>query len=197
MSGVFHVSCLLMKISFDRLSPTSTLYLSRQHLSSIRVILISLKTSQSYNEKQVFFSFLRWKKKSQNKEVNRRLRKSRQLLRQERILVILCPWLAGFACWFSCWINSNKAAICQSGSCGCSIVDTHSAVKCRFHCLRCLFQGKVSRYIYSIWIPGNEECHAENVSNLGQFIFNWNNPKATQALKTACTSSTQHRVEAQ
>lgn len=62
MSGVLHVSCLLMKIRFDGLSPSPTLYLSRQHLSSIRVSLISLKTSQSYNEKQVFFSFLRWKK---------------------------------------------------------------------------------------------------------------------------------------
>lgn len=61
MSDVLHMSHLLMKISFDRMSPSSTLHFSRQHLSSIRVILISLKTSQSYNEKQVFFSFLRWK----------------------------------------------------------------------------------------------------------------------------------------
>lgn len=50
-SGIFYGSGLLMQLSAGRLSPVSILRVCRQHFSSIRMSLISLKTSQSHNEK--------------------------------------------------------------------------------------------------------------------------------------------------
>lgn len=131
----------------------------------------------SHNEKQVFFSFLRWinyktKEWTDGKEM--------QAAAGSRSgFFIVCPYLAGLACWFPCEICSNKAAICQSGSCVCSAEDPHSVIRFRSHCQRKFISGQTWQvYIWISWQP--RLCHS--VINFGQFMFSWISPKAAQAL---------------
>lgn len=155
-SGIFYGSGLLMQLSAWRLSPGSALRVCRQHFSSIRMSLISLKTSQSHNEKQVFFSFLRWINYKTKRWTDSK-GKAGSCWSRSGFFFIVCPYPAGLACWFPCEICSSKAAICQSGSCVSSAKDPHSVVRFRSHCQEEVY----FRANLNFWQPRlcHRECH--------------------------------------
>lgn len=133
--------------------------------------------------------------KLQNKEVSKGLRRNRQLLRAGMDFGYSVS-LASRPCMLIFLINGLKQnshlpewklrLLCSEPTFGSQVQVSLPAV----------FISKQNEKVY-IWILGHDCCATDNVSNLGQFMFIWISPKASQAIETPCTSSTQHRVEAQ